>query len=221
MRRSDGVVPDDPDSALAAFDVSRETRERLGIVVEELRRWQKAKNLVGPSTLSQIWSRHVADSLQLVALAPEARRWLDLGSGAGFPGLPIAIVLSASSGGEPAPMVACVESNAKKCAFIRHAARLTAAPVEVRNARIEDVVGSFVGRVDVVTARALAPLSQLLAWTYPLLTTGVVGLFPKGDQAGAELTEARKSWKFEVEEFDSATDPRGRILRIAKLAPAP
>lgn len=220
MPRNNGGETEDPEAALAPFSVSRETRARLDIVVEELRRWQRAKNLVGPSTLSQVWSRHIADSLQLRALAPEARRWLDLGSGAGFPGLPLAIALSDPAVGGPAPLVSCVESNAKKCAFIRHAARLTGAPVEVLNARIEDVAGSFVGRIDVVTARALAPLSQLLAWTYPLLTTGAVGLFPKGDQAGAELTEARKSWRFEAEEFDSATDPRGRILRITKLAPA-
>ncbi|MCG6121731.1 MAG: 16S rRNA (guanine(527)-N(7))-methyltransferase RsmG [Microvirga sp.] len=221
MRPSKPGVPtvDDAAAALAPFRVSRETRARLQTVVEELTRWQKAQNLVGPSTLAQVWSRHIADSLQLVALAPDARRWLDLGSGAGFPGLVIAIALMEAAPDEPKAVVHCVESNAKKCAFIRHAARLTGAPVDVHNARIESVIGGFVGSVDVVTARALAPLAQLLDWTFPLLTSGAVGLFPKGDQASAELTEARKSSTFTVDEFPSATDPRGRILRIATLAP--
>lgn len=225
MRRSEPMAPatDDPEAALAPYAVSRETRARLEIVVEELRRWQKAKNLVGPSTLATVWTRHIADSLQLRALAPEARRWLDLGSGAGFPGLVVAIALMeapASAPDAPPVVVHCVEANAKKCAFIRHAARLTGAPVVVHNERIEDVAASFVGRVDVVTARALAPLAQLLEWASPLLTSDVIGLFPKGDQALAELTEARKSWTFDLTETTSATDPRGRILRIAKLAPA-
>ncbi|TVR09081.1 MAG: 16S rRNA (guanine(527)-N(7))-methyltransferase RsmG [Salinarimonadaceae bacterium] len=220
MRRSKEFSDtfDDADAALSPFDVSRETRARLQIVVDELACWQKAKNLVGPSTLAQVWSRHIADSLQLRALAPQARRWLDLGAGAGFPGLVIAIAMMQDAPGEPPPIVHCIEANARKCAFIRHAARLTGAAVEVRNERIEAVIDGFAGRIDVVTARALAPLAQLLDWTFPLLTSGAIGLFPKGDQVGAELTEARKSSTFEVEEFPSATDPRGRILRIATLA---
>jgi len=204
------------DAALAGFNVSRETRERLDTLVAELHRWQKAKNLVGPGTLETVWSRHIADSLQLVALLPDARTWLDLGSGAGFPGLVIAIVLRDREGAR----VHCVESNGRKCSFIRHAARLTGAPVTVHNARIESIITSFQEKVDVVTARALAPLSQLLDWTSPLLTTGVQGLFPKGDNALGELTEARESWKFDVETFPSRTDPRGQILRIGSLEKA-
>jgi 16S rRNA (guanine527-N7)-methyltransferase len=207
---------DDADSAIADFDVSRETRERLNVLVAELQRWQRAKNLVGPGTLDTIWSRHIADSLQLVDLAPDANVWLDLGSGAGFPGLVIAIVLREREGAR----VHCIESNGRKCSFIRHAARMTAAPVTVHNARIEDVVPSFAGQIDVLTARALAPLPRLLQWTAPLLTTGVSGIFPKGDNALGELTEARESWKFEVEMFPSRTDPRGQILRIGSLEKA-
>jgi len=209
-------MQDNPETALAGFDVSRETRERLGILVEELRRWQKAKNLVGPGTLDSVWSRHIADSLQLAAAAPEAKVWLDLGSGAGFPGLVIAITLIGIEGAR----VHCVESNGRKCSFIRHAARMTGAPVTVHDARLEDVIPSFAGKIDILTARALAPLPRLLDWTAPLLTTGVHGLFPKGDNALGELTEARKSWKFEVEMIPSRTDPRGQILRIGSLEQA-
>lgn len=215
--------------------VSRETQDDLVQIVEALGQWQKAKNLVGPKTLDEVWTRHIADSLQLFHLEPGARRWLDLGSGAGFPGLVIAIMLKSRSArvsqdatGDDASgdvsgdqcRVHCVESNARKCAFIRHAARITGAPVVVHHARIEDIIAEFVGQVDVVTARALAPLPKLLAWTSPLLKTGVTGLFPKGDQVEAELTESLKYWRFNHDTLPSQTDPRGRILRITDLNPA-
>jgi len=208
--------PDNAELALAGFDVSRETRERLEILVAELRRWQRAKNLVGPKTLDAIWSRHIADSLQLADLAPDAKIWLDLGSGAGFPGLVIAIAFAE----RPGMRVHCVESNGRKCSFLRHAARMTGAPVTVHNQRIEDVIPAFQGNVDVLTARALAPLSHLLDWTAPLLTTGAQGLFPKGDNVLGELTEALEYWKFEYEMIPSRTDPRGKILRIGSLVKA-
>ncbi len=210
------VAQDSADTALKPFPVSRETGEKLTLLVAELTRWQRAKNLVGPATLDHVWTRHIADSLQLFFLEPEAQQWLDIGSGAGFPGLVIALMLPDVSGAR----VHCVESNARKCAFIRHAARVTGAPVDVHNARIEDVLRDFTGKVDVVTARALAPLSQLLVWSAPLLTSGAIGLFPKGDNAAAELTEARKSWKFDVETMPSRTDSRGQILRIRSLVQA-
>ncbi|MCC5977935.1 MAG: 16S rRNA (guanine(527)-N(7))-methyltransferase RsmG [Salinarimonas sp.] len=226
MSRRAAVPAAIPESVRDA--VSRETLDDLICLVTELDIWQNAKNLVGGKTLDDVWTRHIADSLQLRHHAPEARRWLDLGSGAGLPGLVIAIMLkhenagSDSAGGDadPGPMVHCVESNARKCAFIRHVARLTAAPVRVHNARIEDVIADFVGRVDVVTARALAPLPKLLDWTSPLLTTGVMGLFPKGDRAEIELTESFKCWRFDNEISPSISDPRGRILRITGLKPA-
>jgi 16S rRNA (guanine527-N7)-methyltransferase len=225
-----GAAPED--SALLDA-VSRETRDDLARIVEALGQWQKAKNLVGPKTLDEVWTRHIADSLQLFHLEPNARRWLDLGSGAGFPGLVIAIMLKSRYGSVSDEMneapadtdgeqthVHCVESNARKCAFIRHAARITHAPVKVHHARIEDVIAGFARSVDVVTARALAPLPKLLAWTSPLLKTGVTGLFPKGDQVAAELTESLKYWRFNYDTLPSQTDPRGRILRITDLRPA-
>lgn len=189
--------------------VSRETEERLAILVTELKRWQQAKNLVSGATLDEVWTRHVADSLQLLGHAPQAQRWLDLGSGGGFPGLVLGIQL-AELGGH----IDLVESNARKCAFLRHAARLTGAPVTVHNARIEDVVDSFAGKVEAVTARALAPLPLLLDWCKELLRTGVTGVFPKGQHLEAELTAAAKYWKIQATTFPSVTDSAAAILVI-------
>lgn len=196
--------------ALALTPVSRETEERLALLVAELARWQAAKNLVSSTTLGDVWTRHIADSLQIQALAPEASRWLDLGSGGGFPGLVIGICLAGRPGGH----IDLVESNARKCAFLRHAARVTGAPVTVHAARIEDVVDGFVGKVDVVTARALAPLPKLLDWCKELLRTGTLGLFPKGQHLDAELTEASKYWKIHASTVPSVTDDAARILMV-------
>ena len=203
---------EDRAAALALCPVSRETGERLDILAGELRRWQQVKNLVGPKTLDRVWTRHIADSLQLLDIRPEAKSWLDLGSGAGFPGLVLGIAALERDG----MRVDLVESNGRKCAFLRHVARLTGAPVTVHQARAEAVIGRFIGS-DVVTARALAPLSQLLAWTEALLTTGTTGLFFKGREVAAELTEAAKSWRFEAELVPSRTDSDARIVRIQSL----
>lgn len=196
--------------ALGLTPVSRETEEKLGLLVQELIRWQQAKNLVSAATLSEIWTRHVADSLQLRMLAPERSRWLDLGSGGGFPGLVIGICLGERGKGH----IDLVESNARKCAFLRHAARITGAPVTVHAARIEDVIDDFAGLSEVVTARALAPLPQLLDWCNKLLRTGALGLFPKGQYLDAELTDASKYWKIQASTVASVTDPAARILIV-------
>lgn len=202
---------DNPDRrrALGLTPVSRETEERLAVLVAELERWQKAKNLVSGATLDEVWTRHIADSLQLLGHAPQARRWLDLGSGGGFPGLVLGIRL-AELGGH----IDLVESNARKCAFLRQAARLTGAAVTVHAARIEEVMPRFLGKVEVVTARALAPLPLLLDWCKELLRTGVVGVFPKGQHLDAELTAAAKCWKIQASTFPSVTDSAARILVI-------
>jgi 16S rRNA (guanine527-N7)-methyltransferase len=196
----------------SAVDVSRETREKLQLLERELRRWQAIKNLVGPATLDRIWDRHIVDSLQLLDLAPEARTWLDLGSGAGFPGLVLAI-----AGAERGLRVHLVESNSRKCAFLRHVVRLAGAPATIHEARLEAVIPGFVGQADVVSARALAALPLLLEWTEPLLKAGTIGLFPKGRDAEIELTEARKRWTFAADILPSRTDSEARILRITSI----
>lgn len=205
------MTADSPEAALASYAVSRETRAKLEMLVAELRRWQPVKNLVGPGTLDAVWTRHVADSLQLVDLAPaDATRWVDLGSGAGFPGLVVAVALA----DRPGFRMDLVESNARKCAFLRHVARLTGAPVRVHDKRIEDVVPGFAGATQVVSARALAPLETLLDWCGELLKTGAVGLFPKGAGVEGELTPVVKSRTVGIEQIPSRTDSRARILRI-------
>lgn len=196
---------------LAAYDVSRETTAALDLYVEQLTRWQTIKNLVGPSTLSEVWSRHVADALQLLSLAPTAKRWVDLGSGAGIPGLILAI-----AGRGQGIHVTLIESNARKCAFLTEAARLTGAPATIRNARIEAVIGTL-GEVDVVCARALASLEQLLDWSGPVLKSGTIGLFPKGRDVQAELTQASARWTVTYDLVPSRTDPDARIVRVSAL----
>jgi len=198
---------------LTANAVSRETVARLDTYVTQLRCWQTVKNLVGPATLSEVWTRHIADALQLRALAPEATRWLDLGSGAGIPGL----ILAIAGCERPDFHVDLVESNARKCAFLTETARLTGAPARIHNARIEDVIEARIG-TEIVCARALAPLTQLLAWTEPLLKTGTVALFPKGRDVQSELTEAAQRWRFVYDLLPSRTDSDARIVRVTALS---
>lgn len=204
------VDKDDRQRALRLTPVSRETEERLALLVSELGRWQAAKNLVSSATLADVWTRHIADSLQIFHLAEGRERWLDLGSGGGFPGLVIGICLAEQGKGQ----IDLVESNARKCAFLRHAARVTGAPVKVHAARIEDVIGGFTGKVDVVTARALAPLPQLLVWCEELLRTGTFGLFPKGQHLDTELTDSARYWKIQATTVSSVTDAAARILMV-------
>jgi 16S rRNA (guanine527-N7)-methyltransferase len=203
----------DRDRVLASAGVSRETAQRLDLYVAQLRRWQTVKNLVGPATLTEVWTRHIADALQLRAIAPEAETWLDLGAGAGLPGL----VLAIAGHERPGFQVDLVESNARKCAFLTETARLTGAPAKVHNARIEQVIAAHRG-VAVVCARALAPLTQLLAWAEPLLTTGTVGLFPKGRDVQSELTEAAQRWRFVYDLVPSRTESEARIVRVTTLS---
>jgi 16S rRNA (guanine527-N7)-methyltransferase len=200
--------------ALSLFNVSRETSQRLDRFVELLLTWQRTTNLIAPSTIPHLWTRHIADSLQLIDLAPDARVWIDLGSGGGFPGLVIACALAGRLGAA----VHVVESNAKKAAFLREAQRDTGAPAIVHATRIEDFAPAFEGQAEVVTARALAPLKSLLNQCFPLLgKSGVVGLFPKGQNAELELGEARQSWNIRVNLVPSRTDPAARIVMVRDL----
>lgn len=189
--------------------VSRETRTKLEIYEAELRRWQKVKNLVGPSTIGAMWSRHFIDSLQLANLA-SGKVWADLGSGGGFPGLVLAIA-------RPGTLVHLIESDSRKCAFLRHVARVTGANAQVWEGRIEAVLSRLDPAPSVVTARALASLDDLLGLACPLLMKGAVGLFPKGRDHQAELTKAAESWRFDADEIPSVVDPDGRIIRIRRF----
>lgn len=199
--------------ALALVPVSREIAGRLDRFVTLLLQWQAKTNLISPSTIPAIWTRHIADSLQLLAIAPNAKRWVDLGSGAGFPGLVIAAALTGTTGAA----VHLVESSAKKAAFLREAARHIGVPAFVHPVRIEDFVKNFHERVDAVTARALAPLDTLLKLAHPLLKTGAQGLFPKGQDVDAELTTASKYWNIEAELVPSKTSAHSHIVVVRGL----
>jgi 16S rRNA (guanine527-N7)-methyltransferase len=198
-----------PEQFAAEANVSRDALERLRAYAALLTKWQAAINLVGRDTLDDPWRRHMLDSAQLVRHLPAGARVVtDLGSGAGFPGLVLAIVAGLH--------VHLVESTGRKTAFLQEAARLTGARVTIHRARIESIDP---WPSDVVTARALAPLTTLLELGAPFLHSATpdvdpVCLFLKGAQAEQELTDARKSWKLAVERFPSLAEPAGCVLRI-------
>jgi len=204
---------DDRARALALVPVSRETEARLDIFVETLLRWQSKINLIAPSTLPELWTRHVADSLQLLNLAPQASVWADLGSGGGFPGIPIACALAGQTGAR----VHLVESNGKKAAFLRAAVKATAAPAVVHHVRIEKFGETCAEAVQVVTARALAPLKTLCVQAFPFVAKGAIALFPKGQDVEAELTDAAKYWRLQASRVPSRTSPDGSVVVIRAL----
>jgi 16S rRNA (guanine527-N7)-methyltransferase len=201
------------DQALAPFHVSRETSDRLTRFVALLRDRQRMMNLIASSTIPTIWIRHVADSLQLLPLAPEARRWVDLGSGGGFPGMVIACALA----DVPGAHVHLIESIGKKAAFLREAVQATGVPATVHHGRIEDVAPRLAGEADIVTARAVAPLKDLLTMIAPFLERGAQGLLLKGQDVDAELTQAAKYWTIEHTAVPSQTSPTGRIMIVRRL----
>jgi 16S rRNA (guanine527-N7)-methyltransferase len=201
--------------ALALVPVSRETADRLDCFVALLLDWQERMNLIAASTVPTLWTRHIADSLQLLAIAPQAHKWVDLGSGAGFPGVPLACALADQNAAE----VHLIESNQKKAAFLREAVRVTGAPAIVHAERVADFARGFRGKLDVITARALAPLPELLSIAYPLLKSGAYGLFLKGQDVEAELTHATKCWSIQVSLVPSRTDPKSRVVVIREAKP--
>jgi len=203
----------DRNRALERLGVSRETLARLDLFVQLLIKWQTTINLVAPSTLPIIWSRHVLDSAQIHELGPAHEKWLDLGSGSGFPGLVIAILLA----DRPSREIHLVESDSRKASFLREAARVTRAPAIIHGSRAEAVLPNLAGRFGAVTARALAPLVELLKMAEPLLTTGAEGFFPKGQAVESELESASTLFAFEVELVQSRTDKHGRIVMIRNL----
>jgi 16S rRNA (guanine527-N7)-methyltransferase len=203
----------DKAEALKLTPVSRETEARLVRYLDLLREWQAKTNLVAPSTLPNLWTRHVSDSLQLLTIAPSARIWIDLGSGGGFPGVVLACAIAEAAGA----MVHLVERNAKKAAFLREALRITRSPGTVHLADIGDIVDRIAGPVDCVTARAVAPLHQLIGFAEPLVKRGAKALFLKGQDVEAELTEATKYWKIEPQLHSSRTGGHGWIVELDRI----
>jgi 16S rRNA (guanine527-N7)-methyltransferase len=203
----------DRDAALALTPVSRETLAHLDHYVALLLDWQSRMNLVAASTLPHLWTRHVADSLQLLPLAPDARVFVDLGAGAGFPGLAIACALADT----PDANIHLVESIGKKAAFLNAVIAATGVPAQVHHMRIEDFVRRGTVRPDIVTARALAPLDRLLELAAPLLDRGAQALLHKGQDVEAELTQAAKCWTIQASLVPSLTSPEGRILVVRSL----
>jgi len=203
----------DKAAALALTPVSREAESRLDRYVALLLEWQAKTNLVAPSTLPMLWTRHISDSLQLLSLAPSAKIWIDLGSGGGFPGIVLACALAETAGGH----IHLIERNAKKAAFLREALRVTSAPGTVHLADIGDFVDRIPGSVDCVTARALAPLHQLIGFAEVLVQRGAKALFLKGQDVEAELTEATKYWNIEPQLHSSRTGGHGWIVELDRI----
>lgn len=195
-----------------AGPVSRETLQRLEAFESEFRKWSARINLAAPSTLDDLWRRHILDSAQLAVLAPDARRWLDLGSGGGFPGAVMAILLRERADSH----IDLVESNHKKASFLRSVLASCGAPATVHVCRIEDAA-SRVGTPEIVTARALAPLTRLLGLAEPWLGGGTRALFHKGRDYAAEIAESHDAWRFDLIEHRSRIDPESRILEISGL----
>ena len=191
----------------AAFPVSRETADKLRAYAELLKKWQPKINLVGPATIPDLWRRHFLDSAQLLAHLPDGPV-LDLGSGAGFPGLVLAILRGT---GDP---IHLVESDSRKCAFLREAARITAAPAVIHTSRIE-TLKNF--EIRAITARALASLATLLTLAEPFLAHSPKCLFLKGEKLEDELTEAAKDWNMTIERIASLSDQNGFILSLKEV----
>jgi 16S rRNA (guanine527-N7)-methyltransferase len=198
-----------PEEFAEKAGVSRETLARLKAYVGLLQDWNARHNLVSSASLEDVWQRHIWDSAQLVRYIPEtARTLIDLGSGAGFPGLVLAELLRGRL------RVTLFEATAKKCRFLEAVRDRLGLDVAIRNGRMEEAVEE---RFDVVTARACAPLEKLLAYAQNFLGRGSIGLFLKGQNLGAELTAAHKSWKMETLQHPSLTDPSGVVLEIREL----
>lgn len=210
------AVPSDADGletvrAILPIDAAMEAR--LVAYVGLVRKWQSIKNLVAPSTLADIWRRHVADGAQALAALPQAKRWLDLGSGAGFPGIVTSILLADVE--DAAIML--VESNGRKAAFLQTVTRELKLPAKIVSERIESLPEQSTlvnDRFDAVSARALAPLDRLLAYAEPWLAAGATGVFHKGQDFAAEHQQAALSWSFDLIERRSRIEPDSRIVLI-------
>lgn len=212
MKQSDAADVHDADSfrhATGATPAQMVELDRFRLMLAE---GNAVMNLVGPATLDTFWNRHAWDSAQLLPLAPDALTWADLGAGAGLPGLVLAILLK----GRPDAHVHLVESMAKRCRFLSQVVAALDLPATVHNVRAENLTLA----VDIVTARACAPLARLLGYARPYLRTGAQGLFLKGQDVASDLEEATRYWDFEADVVPSASDLRGRIVRVRRLGRA-
>ena len=199
----------------AAGPVSRETFERLVAFEQLFLKWNRSINLAAPSTLDDVWRRHIIDSAQLAKLAPQAKRWVDLGSGGGFPGLVLGFLLAGRDGAS----IDLVESNRKKASFLQTIIGQFGLPARVVARRIDDSY-PLVSKPEIVTARALAALPALLDLSAPWLTDGARALFHKGRDYRAEVEESTHRWGFDLVEHPSMTDASGVILEVSDLHPA-
>jgi 16S rRNA (guanine527-N7)-methyltransferase len=197
-------------AALKLVPVSRETEDRLALYADLLARWRKVTNLISEASFAELWTRHIADSAQYLALAPLAKRWVDLGSGAGFPGMVLAIQLADTPGG----LVHLIESDQRKCAFLREVARATGAATQIHAARIESIAPETLMPVDAVSARAFAPLPIVLDFAKVWLARGAVGVFPRGKTTAAQLREYPGSTDFRFDTVPSKIDARASILIV-------
>lgn len=194
-------------------ELPEETLRRLEIYANLLEKWQCTINLVGKSSLDELWVRHFADSLQVSQAVPEARRWLDLGSGAGFPGLVTAIKYA----GDPRAVVHLVEANRRKCAFLQNVIHETSAPAVVHCGRLETVLPALEEQIDAVSARALAPLPALLGYAEKFIGQGAVGVFSKGKHFEAELRDSLTAGKYLITTIESQTSPAARLMLVSRL----
>lgn len=200
---------DDKLSFAEAFDATPGQMADLAAFETILAEWNANMNLVGPATMEVFWNRHVLDSAQLLKLAPDALTWADLGAGAGLPGVVLAIMGKGREGFH----VHLVESMAKRCRFLSEVVGQLGLPATVHNDRAENLSRP----VDIVTARACAPLHRLLGFAQPWLKAGAEGLFLKGQDVVSEMEEAARHWDFDAEAIASISDPRGRIVRVRRL----
>ena len=209
-------MTDDRATALALVPLSPQTEARLAVYVDLLARWRTVTDLVSEASFAEVWTRHIADSAQLLALAPHARRWVDMGAGAGFPGMVIAIQLA----DVPGARVHCIESDRRKCAFLREVARAAGAPAEIHAARIESIDPAALAPVDAVTARAVAPLPRLIEFATVWIAQGAVGVFPRGRSVGAQLETAVAAQDFAIDLVASKLDPEAAIVRVRAASKA-
>ncbi|NQY95990.1 MAG: 16S rRNA (guanine(527)-N(7))-methyltransferase RsmG [Henriciella sp.] len=206
MRDEDGFGPDDLKDYV---DVSRETLDRLQIIVGELDGWRRKTNLIGPAEFGRVWRRHVLDSIQLQPHIPATGHTIDLGSGSGFPALILAACAS-----DPDARFSLVESVGKKCAFLRAAIQAADLPAKVIQGRVEAIKPVH---ADCITARAFAPLPKLIEYAEPWFAQGAYGVIPKGRRWEEELTDALESWRFAYEAIPSVSGD-GAVLKISEVS---